>query len=536
MKRMRKQMNSFKSILFLLASVLLLVVHCEQSTEKERVFVCQKIDHIIEAINEPVIPDRLIDLCEFSGHQADEAGCHDFYKDIRNAIDKLSQMGGGTLLFSHSMGSEMWIKQTEVFRVKGPIVLKSHIELRFHPNVKLFFEFDPFSYLPDGNPVLRRYEGTTLYSFCPLIYAFNVKNIAITFSGGSGALPVIHGDGEKWQKWSYSGDVRVQKKGKVPAYRSIRTDLNDADVPITERICMDTSYHFLRPTMMEFIHCQHVRVEGVKLVESPFWVVHPVFTREMIMRNVMFDCQVVNNDGIDIESSSFVLVENVIFDNHDDNVAIKSGRNSEGMKGALITGSEFENINSPYVKNGRITAPTEYVAVRNCVFKGHYAFCVGSEASGGANQIFVTNCSAPMDVQMGVFLKSGRERGGIIQNIYVNDIHLNQVRNDVICLIPNYDNDTTSVYPPVYKDIYIQNVTVSEAGRGIRVFGWEDAPIQNVKIENIKIDVITSEDPKDIFLINQVENVRLKNVRIQDKKYEGQFNQIKKGAHPPRQG
>lgn len=528
------KLSLIKSLLIVFIACLL--ISCNREFIQMEKYIYQKVNEIVQAIDEPVIPENVIDLCEFSGYQADETGSFDFYPQIKKAIDKLFQMGGGTLLFSHSAGADMWIKQTEIFRVKGPIILKDNIELSFHPNVKLFFEFDPLSYLPEGKPILRRYEGTTLYSFCPLIYAINTKNIAITSTGGSGALPVIHGDGEKWQKWSYLGDVRVQKRGEIPAYRSIRTELNAADVPIRERVCMDTSFHFLRPTMMEFIHCENVKVEGLKLVESPFWVVHPVFTREMVMRHVMFDCHVVNNDGIDIESSSHVLVENVIFDNHDDNVVIKSGRDREGIEGALVAGTELDNINSPFIKKGRITGSAEYVAVRNCVFKGHYGFCIGSEASGGANNIYVTDCFAPMDVQMGVFLKSGRKRGGVIQNIYVNSIQLNQVLNDVICLIPNYDNDTTSPFPPTFKNICINNVTAKTAGRGIRIFGWEDALIENVKVENVQIEEMTTKDPQDIFLINQVKNVKIRNVLIQDKMYEGEFDRVEKGVYPPRQG
>ena len=517
-------------------ALLFIVVSCRTNPKTGMENMDKEMAEIVNSIDSPKIPVRVIDLCKFSGHKADESGSYDFYNDIQKAIDTLSAKGGGTLLFSHSEGSEAWIKQTEVFRVKGPIILKSNIELRFNPSVRLSFEFSPLAYLPDHKPVLRRYEGTTLYSFSPLIYAFNAENIAITFTGGNGAMPVIDGNGERWQKWSYQGDLRVEKKGMIPAYKAIQTEFNEKDLPISKRICADTGYHFLRPTMIEFIHCKKVKIDGVKLVNSPFWVIHPVFTRDMIVRNVMFDSQVVNNDGIDPESSSNILIENIIFDNHDDNIAIKAGRNREGRLGALVLGSEFEKINSPFVKEGRIKASTNRVVVRNCIFKGHYAFCIGSEISSGANHIYVTDCSAPMSVNMGVFLKGSRKRGGIIDHIFIRNLNFTKVEKEAVCIIANYDKDTISLFPTVFKDIYIENIYVKNAGFGIKVFGWYDAPVENLQINNLIIDQVKGTSQDDQFLMNQIKNGFLKNVRINKKSNDGHFNKREKNVYPPYKG
>lgn len=494
-----------------------------------------KISSIIESIKTPVIPNRTINLCTFSGHFADEDGTYDFYNDIRNAIDSLSAQGGGILLFCHSQGTKAFVKQTEIFSVKGPIILKSNIELRFQPHTKLRFEFSPSSYLPNKKPVLTRFEGTNLYSFCPMIYAFNAQNIAITCSGGYGAMPVIDGNGEKWQKWQTEGDARVRQKGIIPATFAIRSELNGKDVPLSKRICCDTSYHYLRPALIQFIHCQRIKVEGVKLTNSPFWVVHPVFSTDITIRDIKYDCQVFNNDGVDVESSSNVLIENVIFDNHDDNIAIKSGRDNDGRDGSLVSGTEYEKINSPFIKNGRVTAPTTNVVVRNCVFKGHNAMCIGSEISGGASEIYVTDCFAPQEVMMGVYLKSSRKRGGVVHDIYVNNLSFQKIRNDAICIIPNYDDDTKSLYPTIFRDVFINNIKVKQSGNGIRIFGWEDALIENVTLNNIRIDTVLSTSSDKINLVNQVKNVVYKNISINGKLYNEKFNKHEKNAYPPKQ-
>ena len=494
-----------------------------------------RIEAIVNSIASPTIPSRTIILSEFSGHAGDEQGTHDFYEDIKSAIDSLSKVGGGVLLFTHSKGAKAFVKQTEIYRVKGPIILKSNIELRFQPNLKLYFEFSPANYLPDNKAILTRYESTSLYSFCPLIYAFNAENIAISFTGGNGAMPVIDGDGARWQKWMIQGDEKVQAKGLLIASSMVRSHLNDDDVPLAERICADTSYHFLRPALIQFIHCQKIKIDGVKLVNSPFWTVHPVFCTDMTFRNVIYDCQIFNNDGIDIESSSRVLVENVIFDNHDDNIVIKSGRDKEGRDGVLVKGTEYEQINSKYISNGRITAPTTDVVVRNCVFKGHNSVCVGSEIAGGANNIYVTDCYSPMSVKMGVYLKSTRSRGGVVSDIYVRNLSYQSITNDAICMIPNYDNDTTSAYPTVFKNVYINNIHVKESGNGIRIFGWEDALIQNVNISNVNVENVSSKSEDKIFLINQVKDVNLRRVFVNKKDVSGKYNKQEKNAYPPKQ-
>ncbi|MEQ8704979.1 MAG: glycosyl hydrolase family 28 protein [Phaeodactylibacter sp.] len=495
-----------------------------------------KVEEILGRIHEPVIPGNTIDLAEFSGHSPDQGGSHDFYEDIRRAIDTLSARGGGRLVFSHTEGPDFWIRPTETYRIRGPIQLKSNIELRLHTNIRLFFEFDPPRYLPDGQPVLRRYEGTTLYSFSPLINAVNAENVAITSVGEHGALPVIDGDGEKWQKWSYGGDLRVQESGRTPAYKAIRSEFNNADLPIAERIAMDTGYHFLRPDLMSFFHSRNILVEGLRLEQSPFWVVHPVFCDNMIMRDVIFDCQIINNDGIDIESSANVLVEHVIFDNYDDNVVIKSGRDREGREGALVAGTLLDDLNSPYVTEGRITAPTQNVVVRDCVFKGHYAFCVGSEASGGVRNIHVMDCWGPMEVAKGIFFKSGRSRGGLVEDVYIRNLRFNEVEKEAISIVPRYDNDTTSAYPPTFRNIQIQNVTVNQAGQGLLLFGWPDAPVLGVELEDVFIETVSGEGGNDKLWLNQVKGIKLERVNIEGEDFSGRYSQQDSASLPPRRG
>ncbi len=492
--------------------------------------VNERIDAIASAIPEPVIPDRMVNLIKFSGHKPDSNGSYDFWPDINRAIDELAAEGGGTLLLPHTAGRSEWIRYRETYRVKGPIQLKSNICLLFEPSVMLYFEFDPRSYLPDGRGVLTRYEGTTLYTFSPLIRAFDAANVVISATGGSGSMPVIDGDGERWQSWMYAGEQRRSSGGREPAYEHLKA-INNADVPVRERIYDNPGDDFFRPATIQFFMCRNVLVEGVKITNSPFWCVHPTFSENVIIRNLLFDAQVVNNDGIDPDSSRNVLIENVMFDNHDDNVAVKSGRDREGRDGADITGTELEGMKSRYIRNNRLGGPAENVVIRNCVFKGHYAIAVGSEMSGGVRGVYALNNIAPQQVNMGLFIKSSRKRGGVVDDVYVHNLCLNTVTNDVISVIPNYDDDLQSPYPPRFQNIHISSVSAKNASNGVRIYGWQDAPVENITLCDVRIDNVTGQS----IVVSQAKDVILEKVTVNGELLDGHYTNLDSSNKIPHQ-
>jgi polygalacturonase len=487
------------------------------------------IADIVNAIQQPRIPDRTINLIEFSGHRPDRQGTYNFQPDIQRAINALAAQGGGTLYFPHTQGPDTWAKLTEVFRCVGPIQFKSHIQLAFDMSTRLFFEYDATAYFPEGKGVISRYEGTTFIGVCPLIRAFNVTDAAITVRKGFGAMPVIDGDGQTWYRIQTEKNNAIKEAGGLPSYQAVRA-ANHAAVPLRERRYDNPDNHFLRPCMMEFFLCKNILVEGVQITDSPLWCIHPVFSESMIFRNIIFDSQNVNNDGFDPESSRNVLIENIIFNNHDDNVALKSGRDREGRDGVDVTGTELETISSRYNKNSIFGGPTENVVVRNCIFKGHYAVCAGSEMSGGVRNIYVVDSIAPQDVKMTFFLKSGRERGGFVENVYLHNIRVNDSGTDAICLIPNYDNDTQSPYPPKFKNIYVEDLTVETVENAVRIMAWPDKTIDNIFIRNVVI-----KKAREPFAVNHVKNVRLDGVMINGENYDGTYNKSDPSIPTPRQ-
>lgn len=487
-----------------------------------------KINTILSRIKIPDIPHDTINLIIFSGKKPDSEGSVDFLPFIDAALDSLERAGGGWLHFPNTAALNDWIRFTEIYRIEGPIELRNNTGLILDRSVQLFFPFNPNNFLKKGEGILTRYEGTTLYSFSPLIRAFNKKNIAIVSRGKSGEMPVINGDGEKWQKWMQEGEQARVNLGLKASYQLLK-DINNADLPVKNRIFIDPENDFFRPETMEFFLCENVLVEGIKVVNSPFWCIKPVFSKSCTFRNLRFDAWVVNNDGIDPESSKDILIENIMFGNHDDNIAIKAGRDKEGRDGALVEGTVLENIESEYITNGRITGPSEEIVIRNCHFYGHHAICIGSEMSGGVRNVYAVDNKSVNEVNMGLFIKSSRLRGGFVENIYVDGMKLNNTKNEVISIVPNYDRADESPFPPLIRNIQIENVQCNSSHGGILIYGWEDKPVENVFLDNIILQNVDGND----LVVRQSLNIHLNNVLINGKYFHEVLNRTDVDETPP---
>ncbi|MEM9856828.1 MAG: glycosyl hydrolase family 28 protein, partial [Bacteroidota bacterium] len=447
--------------------------------------------------------------------------------DIQKAINTLTEKGGGILRFRHTQGNS-WVKQIETYRVKGPIHLKSNIELAFTPNLRIYFEFDPESYMLPGG-TLRRYEGTTMFSFSPLIYAFNERNISLVQESGSGVPARIDGDGMRWQRWAVEQDGKRTSEGLKRSYEDIR-DWNINDTPLKDRIFTDVEKDVFRPQMIHFFMCQDVLIDGIQLENSPFWMVHPVFSENMTFRNMIFDGPVVNNDGFDPESSDKILIENIIFNNHDDNVAIKAGRDKEGRDGVTIEGTLLESLENRYIQNGRLGGPTTNVVVRNCTFRGHHSIAIGSEMSGGVKGVYVYDNVGPQQVKNALYLKSSRRRGGTIEDVFMVNNTFNRVES-IATLLPNYDGDTQSPFVPTFKNVWLVNTHAKTSNHGVRIKGWPESPISNVHLINVSIREVEKEE---IFDLENVIDLSLSNVIMEGERSDGLIQKMDSTALPER--
>ncbi len=471
-------MRTMKSIM---AFVLLAVISFSaQAIQDEKKWA--EIYEIIDNIKEPSFPDVTFNINDF-GAKADGTTLNT--EAIQSAIDKCSKAGGGTVLVP--AGSYL----------TGAIHMKNDVNLHLAEGATLKFSTNPKDYLP---LVHTRWEGNDVMNYSPLIYANGQNNFAIT---GKGTVDG-QGSSDNWWKWKGSGQYGWEEG--TPSQldegrgRPALDAWEKAEAPLFERQAGEGFY--LRPQFISFIHCTSVKIEDIKIVESPFWVVHPILSKDVIFRGVHIESLGPNSDGFDPESCKNVLVENCIFDTGDDCIAIKSGRNSDGRK---------PNI------------PTENMLIRNCkMLEGHGGVVIGSEISAGARNIFAENCemSSP-DLDRAIRLKTNSHRGGVTDGIYIRNISVGQVKDAVIRINCMYDikSEGQGKYFPMVRNVYISDIKADMTGKtpakyGLRLEGVEG---ENT-IENIYISDCDFKGVEKQTRISHVKNLHLENVKINGKK------------------
>ena len=277
----------YKLLFFLLVSL-----NCfAQNTS----FPSDSVDAIVKRIQLPRIPSYKIVITKLGAKG-------DSISNAKPAFDKAMALcqknNGGTIIVPKG-----------VYTLNGPIHFVSNVKLHLEDGAKIRFGSNPKDY----PLVLTSWEGTMLYNYSPMIYANSVENIAITGNG------IIDGEAKNtWIKWK-----PLEAKDKF-----LSREMNHNNTPVKERIFGNG--HYLRPQLIQFFNSKNILVENVTIEDSPFWCVHLLRSKSITIRGVKYNAHNNNNDGIDPEYSSDILIENVLFDNADDNVAIKAGRDHEG--------------------------------------------------------------------------------------------------------------------------------------------------------------------------------------------------------------
>jgi len=413
---------------------------------------------ILDRIRSPIFPAREFGITNY-GALAD--GQTDCTEAIRKAIEACHKAGGGKVVIPAGV------------YLTGPIHLKSNVELHFDNRSTLKFTTDPKMYLP---VVLTRFEGMECYNYSPLLYAFEQENVAVT---GDGILDGQASD-ENWWKWKGG---RGAKDGG-PNQKAARDRLGkmvDRNVAVEKRQFGDGS--FLRPSFVEFNRCRNVLIQGVQIRRSPMWELHPLMCTNVIVRGVRIDSHGPNNDGCDPESCRDVLIEDCIFDTGDDCIAIKSGRNNDGR---------------------RVGLPSENIVIRRCTMKdGHGGVVIGSEISGGCRNVFAEDCAMDSpNLERVLRLKSNAVRGGVIENVFMRNIRVGQVKDAVLQVDFLYEEGANGPFKPAARNIVMENVTVEQTPRVLNVVGFPGTEIAGVRIYDStfndvrKKDVVTEADVK----------------------------------------
>src|SRR6185436_17184849 len=304
--------------------------------------------------------------------------------------------------------------------------------------------------------VFTRFEGVECMNYSPFVYAFEERDIAVT---GQGTLDG-QADAEHW--WPWKGGAGSASPNQT-ADRARLIELAARGVPVAERVFGDG--HYLRPNFLQAYRSANVLIEGVTILNSPMWEIHPCLCTNVTVRGVTINSHGPNNDGCNPESSKDVLIEGCTFDTGDDCIAIKSGRNDDGR---------------------RVATPVENIVIRDCVMKdGHGGVVIGSEISGGARNVFAERCRMDSpQLDRALRIKTNSVRGGVIEGVYMRHVTVGQVAEAVVTINFFYEEGNTGKFPPVVRDVVVTDVTSRKSQYALLLRGYENAPISGVRIEN----------------------------------------------------
>ncbi|WJS93816.1 glycoside hydrolase family 28 protein [Flavobacterium johnsoniae] len=396
---------------------------------------------------------------------------------INSALEKCSQSGGGVVVIP----AGLW--------TTGPIKLKSNVNLHTQNGAFISFTSD----LKQYKLIESYFEGSKVIRCESPIMGIDLENIAITGQGifdGNGAVwrPVKIGKmtAGQWDELVKSGGV-LSKDGKIwyPSKGAYIGNEEKGKLPKKETIeNMEPYKEALRPVMVSLVNCKKLLLDGVTFQNSPAWNVNPLMCEHLTLRNLTIrnPWYSQNGDGLDLESCRIGTVTNCRFDVGDDAICIKSGKDKEGRD------------------RGR---PTEFFVITDCVvYHAHGGFTIGSEMSGGVRNIFAKNLTFN-GTDCGLRFKSVRGRGGVVENIWMEDIRMNNIPTDAINFNLYYfgkslseDKNTGEVTvskepvsdeTPVFKNMYFKNIYVNGAAQALKIMGIPEMPVSNIEFQNMII-------------------------------------------------
>ena len=405
----------------------------------------EEYKRIEQSIKAPTFPEKDFLITKYGAKTTNSAAQNQ--KAINKAIAACSKKGGGRV-----------IVPSGTF-VTGAITLLSHVNLVVEKDAVLKFAFEPDLY-----PIVpTRWEGIDCRNLSPCIYAYKQTDIAVTGEG------TIDGSGANNTWWPWNGNPRFGfKEGMISQRGGSRARLlkNAEDgVPMDQRIF--TKEDGLRPQLINFYLCENILMENLTLLNSPFWVIHPLLSKNITVRGMKIINDGPNGDGCDPESCDGVLIENCFFNTGDDCIAIKSGRNNDGRLW---------------------DKPSENIIIRNCEMKnGHGGVVIGSEISGGCRNVYAENnvMDSP-ELERVVRIKTNTCRGGVIENINARNIKVGVCKESVLKINLDYEPKEICCrgFVPTVRNVNIENITCEKSKYGVQIIALDS--VCNVYDINVK--------------------------------------------------
>ncbi len=441
----------------------------------------------------PVFPDRDFVITEYG---AIGDGVHMNTIPIAKAIEDCAANGGGRIVIP----AGVWLT--------GPITLRSNIDLHVEEGALVVFSKD----FDDYPLILASFEGLNTIRCISPINGMNLENVAITGRG------IFDGSGDAWRpvkrdKLTKSQWMELVNSGGVVDEDSM-TWWPTKEALMGERLfkeyggkILDVEAFkpykvFARPTLLSLINCKKVLLDGPTFQNSPAWGLHPLMCKHITVRNINVrnPWYSQNGDGLDLESCKNAVIYNSTFDVGDDAICMKSGKDEDGRKRAVAC---------------------ENVKIFDCtVYHGHGGFVVGSEMSGDVRNIHVSDCTF-IGTDVGLRFKSCRGRGGVVENIYIENIRMIDIPKEGIILTTYYEfgNNapvqgilTATEETPEFRNIYFKDIICSNVNKGIHIDGLPELPINNISFENLCINSNVG------VTCSEVKDIKFSKIRIKAKK------------------
>lgn len=429
----------------------------------------EEYKRIEQSIKAPSFPQKDFLITKYGAKTTNTAAKNQ--KAINKAIAACSKKGGGRV-----------IVPAGTF-LTGAITMLSHVNLVVEKDAVLKFAFEPDLY-----PIVpTRWEGIDCHNLSPCIYAYKQTDIAVTGEG------TIDGSGANDTWWPWNGHPRFGfKEGMISQRGGSRARLlkyAEDGVPMDQRIF--TKEDGLRPQLINFYLCENILMENLTLLNSPFWVIHPLLSKNITVRGMKIINDGPNGDGCDPESCDGVLIENCYFNTGDDCIAIKSGRNNDGRLW---------------------DKPSENIIIRNCEMKnGHGGVVIGSEISGGCRNVYAENnvMDSP-ELERVVRIKTNTCRGGVIENINARNIKVGVCKESVLKINLDYEPKEVCCrgFVPTVRNINIENITCEKSKYGVQIIALDsvcnvyDINVKNCHFNGVKDGNFSSGQTRDVRFDN----------------------------------
>ena len=429
----------------------------------------QDVPFDMPKVQQPSIPGRSVELTDFGGVGDGVTLNTDAFA---KAVESLEQKGGGTL----NVPAGIWLT--------GPIGLKSHIALHLDQDAVIVFSTDQDLY-----PIIdTNFEGLDVRRCLSPIHAENATDIAITGKG------IIDGGGDAWRevkKRKVGDDLwkTIVKKGGVVSedgkawypdagYAKARATAGTLNKPADD-LDENEIKTFLRPVLVSLRNCERVLLEGVTFQNSPSWNVHPLWCKHLTVKDITVrnPHYSTNGDGIDIDGCENVLLTGSSFDVGDDAICIKSGKDEDGRRHGI---------------------PCRNLVIKDCtVYHGHGGFVIGSEMSGGVENILVSGCRF-IGTDVGLRFKSARGRGGLVRNIWCDHIYMKDIVGEAVTFNLYYagvaeadkadareeDKMPVDETTPEFRDFHFSDIVCSGAKQAIYINGLPELPLSGVSFKD----------------------------------------------------